>query len=229
VLNWGRALPSTTTPGGRSDFLQQLLAIQQDPEVKNLAWRRARDLDVAEDALQETYYAIARLKNPERIRDLRAYFCKVLIREIYHLLGQLGATLVDDFIGLTDARQGKASDGPPPPQPFDEMVGRHLLARGWLRNFATQRADLARKVPGRSPDPVRYRDAIVTVAEWVLRSVGTGNISDADRNRALRAAYPEWFTTDGCEAGNVYQRFSRARADVNGLLRTVISRDDLYS
>ena len=32
----------------------------------------------------------------------------------------------------------------------------------------TQRGELTADVPGRSSDPARYRDVIVTVAEWVL-------------------------------------------------------------
>ena len=52
-------MASTTTPAGQSDYLQQLVTIREDPQVKDLARRRAGDPDVAQDALQETYYAMA--------------------------------------------------------------------------------------------------------------------------------------------------------------------------
>ena len=101
-----RLLHSTTTPDGRTGFQQELLAIREDPKVRSLALRRAGDPELAEDALQEAYCAVAGLKNPQRIEDLRAYFCRVLINEVYHLRGQLRATLVEDFESLVEVRQG---------------------------------------------------------------------------------------------------------------------------
>jgi hypothetical protein len=74
----------------------------------------------------------------------------------------------------------------------------------------------------------RYSELIVSVAERVLRSIVKADVCDADGNPALRAAYPEWFADDDGTADNAHQRFSRARADVRGLLRAIVSRNDLY-
>ena len=139
----------------------------------------------------------------------------------------MGAILPDDFTGLADACQGKAR-GQAPRSTVDEMVAANLLFHGWLERFTAERESLTAAVPDRSPDPSRYRELIVSVAERVLRSIITADVCDADGNPALRVAYPEWFTQGALRAGNAHQRFSRARADVRGLLRTIVSRDDLY-
>lgn len=170
---------------------------------------------------------MARIKDPEKIEDIKAYFCRVLIRVINALRGQLGAILPDDFPGVADACQAKAR-GEALLRPVDETVAANLLARGWLERFTTERESLAAAVPSRSPDPDRYRELIVSVAEQVLRSIVTTDVSDADSNPALCVAYPQWFAEDGGTVGNAHQRFSRARADVRGLLRAIVSRDDLY-
>lgn len=221
-MNGGCALASTTSPDGRSEFLRHLLEIRQDSRVKGLARREAGSLDLAEDALQEAYYAVSQVKNPGEIRNLRAYFCKVLVHEARRLRGQLGAYPVDDVAGLADMPQNMLVSAPPVP-PVDEVVCWRLTARAWLESFAAQRAHLLRKVPGRSPDPVRYRQLIVATAERVLLSIVSGDVSEADGNLALAAAYPEWFGGDGCAAGNGHQRFSRARADVCRLVRHVVN------
>jgi hypothetical protein len=170
---------------------------------------------------------MARMKDPGGIEDPRAYFCRVLIRVINALRGQLCAILPDDFTGFTDACQGEVR-GVVLPRPVDETVAANLLAEGWLERFTAERESLTAAVPSRSPDPGRYRELIVSVAEQVLRSIVTADVCDADGNPALCVAYPEWFADDGGTADNAHQRFSRARADVRGLLRAIVSRDDLY-
>ena len=179
------------------------------------------------DALQAAYCAVARVADPAAIRNLRAYFCQVLTREIYRVLGQPGATLVEDFTSLADAHQGRSGGLLSVPQSVAETVSTHLLTEEWLEPFATRRGELTASVPGRSPDPDRYRGMIVTVAEPVLRAILIGDITDADYNTALRGAYPEWFAEPGYPENTYHQRFSRARADVRALLRSVISPDDL--
>ena len=185
----------------------------------NIARRRAGDPDIAEDALQEAFYAIAKAKDPEQISNLRAYFLQVLTHEIYRLLRQLKATtLVDDFAGVADARPT-----------FEDAVTRELLTRKWRERFAAQRAHLLQTVPGRSRDQRRYRELIVAVAQEVLVSVVNGDVSYADTDSALCAGYPEWFADSHCTVDNAQQRLSRARADVTGVLRNVVDRADLYS
>jgi DNA-directed RNA polymerase specialized sigma24 family protein len=218
-------LESTTSPDGRSEFLRQLLEIRQDPQVKSLAWRHAGSPDLAEDALQEAFYAIAKVKHPGEIRNLRAYFCRVLVKTAHKLRGQLGAFPVDDVAGVADARQDMIISQPAPP--VDESVSDRLLRRTLHERFTAKRAYLVRNVPGRSPDPGRYRALIVSVAEHVLLSTLSGDVSDADGSLALSAAYPEWFAGEGCAVGNGHQRFSRARADVCRVLRLVVKRADL--
>jgi hypothetical protein len=170
---------------------------------------------------------MARIKDPGGIEDPKAYFCRVLIRVITALRGQLGAILPDNFADLADAGLGSAL-GVALPRPVDETVAANLLSESWLEHFTADRESLSAVVPGRSPDPARYRELIARVAGQVLRSIVTADVCDADGNPALRVAYPEWFAEDGGTADNANQRFSRARADVRGLLQAIVSRDDLY-
>jgi DNA-directed RNA polymerase specialized sigma24 family protein len=220
-------LASTTSPDGRSEFLRQLLEIQQDPLVRGLARREAGSLDLAEDALQEAFYAVAKVPHPEQIEIPRAYFCRVLVREAHRLRGQLRAYPVDDVAVLADVRQNVLVNAAPAPS-VDETVSWRLRARAWLERFAAQRAHLMQKVPGRSPDPVRYKQLIVSVAERVLLSIASGDVSDADANWALSAAYPEWFAGEGCAVANGHQRLSRARGDVCRILQLIVKRADLF-
>jgi hypothetical protein len=199
----------------------------EDPQIRRLARSRAGDPELAEDALQETYCVLANHRSPEKIEDLRRYFATTLIHEIYRLQRQGKATVVGNIEEVADARRGHAW-GRPPPEPFDQIVCTQLLARTGLMFLAAHRASLTRERPGRSADPSRYRRLVVTVAERVLIAIATGDVSDADSNPALRAEYPEWFGGEGCETANAHQRFKRARDDVQGLLRRIIDRGDLY-
>jgi hypothetical protein len=220
-------MPGTTT-SARPEFLQELLAIRKDSRVRNLALRWAGTPDLAEDSLDQAYCAVARVRDPEQIRDLRAYYCRTLYHSVNELRYQLGAALVEDFERVADTHQDEPGCNPAPPRPFDEIVSIDLLVRTWLGHFATPCGELASRAPARSGDPSRYQDAIVAVAKELLPAIAAGAVSDADSNRALRAAYPEWFAEPGCAENTCHQRFSRARADVRGLLRTIISRADLY-
>jgi hypothetical protein len=49
----------------------------------------------------------------------------------------------------------------------------------------------------------------------------------ADWNAVLQAGYPQWCDEPGLPHDAIYQRLSRARADVQGLLRTILPRDGL--
>jgi len=220
---------SHLNPPDRPDLQQKLQEILEDPDVRRLARRRAGHPDLAWDALQETFDAVAHVADPAAIKDLRAYFCRVLIRKIHRLSGQLGAALVDDFTRVADAHQERSVSTARAPRPFDEAVSLNLLAKGWFAYFAAQREELTASVPGRSGDHDRYRTEIVAVAERLLYAIVTANVSSADNDEGLRAAYPEWFIELGCPANTRHQRFSRARADVRTLLRKVVSRDDLRS
>ena len=202
--------------------------IWADPRIKQLALSRARNPEIAADALQETYCVLLNHKNPEKIEDLRRYFATTLIHEIYRLLRSRKATPVGNIEDAADACQGNACC-PRAPEPFDQTVCTHLLIRTWIRRLVAHRGHFTLKTPGRSPDPRRYRGLIVTVAERILVASLTGDVSDADFNPTLRAEYPEWFVAEGCGIANIHQRLKRARDDVRDLLRLIASRDDLYS
>lgn len=212
----------------RSDYLEHLTVIREDPQVKRLARARAADPGAAEDALQEAFYVMAKIKRPEYIDDLRKYFCKVLLRCIYQMSAQLGAVTVNDAGGLVDAC-GRGLGGEALPPQFDEAVHTDILTKSWLERLAKQRATLTDKVPGRSAKPGRYRDVIGTSTEGMLLAIATGDFRDVDLNLTLRAAYPEWFAERGVAISNIHQRLARARADIRDLLKSVISRDELDS
>lgn len=224
-------MSSTNAPDdGCADFLQTLLAIVRDPDIRKLALSLAGDPDLAEDALQEVYYAMARVRNPECIDNLRGYVYTVLANTVRRLRGQLrSAVPVEDSERLAEMRQDALGCNPASPAAVEQTVTMSMTRQIWLERFAVLCADLRKAVPGRSDDPDRYRDVIVAVAEWVLRAIVLGDISRADVNQALRARYPEWFGLEACAASNGHQRFSRAREDIRALLRCVISRDELRS
>jgi DNA-directed RNA polymerase specialized sigma24 family protein len=220
---------ATTASDSQPDFQQELLAIREDPEVRRLALRRAMNPEMADDALQAVYYAVfRRVKNPPPIEDLRAYFRKTLIREIYRQVRQLRAEAPEDVTILADMRQGQTGTTSPAPRPFPEEVSIRLLGRGWLRAFTARRGELAARVPRRSGDPVRYQRLIVRVAEHMLRTI-LGENADADINAVLIREYAEWFATRDSSENTRHQRLLRARNDVCALLKTIVERGDLIS
>jgi hypothetical protein len=206
------------------EFPSELVAIWQDPEVRRLAERRAGDPDLAQDALMAAVVAIARMGDLAHIKDLKAYCCRVLINEIYHLRGQLAAARP-----CAPATLAVMSDaGTSAPSAADEAVTR-LVVRAWLEKLRAQRARLRAAVPGRSREPGRYRDLIIQTAEHILRTALDGHVSWADCNETLQAALPGWFGRPGSAENTAHQHLSRARRDVQDLLKAVISPDELQS
>jgi len=218
---------SSMSDDSRSDYLQRLAVIREDPQVKNLAHRRAGDPELAKDALQEAYYAMAKM-DPEQIEDLRKYFCTVVTHTAYRLRGQLRAAVVEDPAGLVDA-SGRKLGGESLPPTFDEAVHTNMMGDNWRECLAMNRVALTGNVPGRSPDSDKYRNVIATVSKEMLNAILTGDFREVDLNLALGAAYPEWFAERCVGVSNIHQRFARARADVRDLLKTVISLDELRS
>jgi DNA-directed RNA polymerase specialized sigma24 family protein len=205
----------------------QLVAIREDPRIEGIALRHAGHPDLAEDALQSAYYAVARLKNLEEIENLPAYFCTVLIREVRRQRGQLGASLVEDFVRVAEAHQDSVGCQPVSPPPTDEAACRSVQGQIWLERFAARRDCLRAAVPARSDDPDRYRAVIDAAAEHILRDGINGEPGGADTNDAFRAAFSEYFDQPGAALNTLHQRFRRARADVKALLRAVVNRDEL--
>lgn len=213
-----RGLPALA---GRA-FPSELLAIWQDPEVRRLAERRAGDPDLAQDALMAAVVAIARMGDLARIENLKAYFCRVLINEIYHLRGQLAAARPCDPATLAAMSDG----GKSAPSSADEALTR-LIVLASLERLRDQRVRLRATVPSRSREPGRYRDLIVRTAGHILRTALDGNISWADCNETLQAAIPDWFGRPGSAGNTSHQHLSRARRDVQDLLKAIISPDEL--
>ena len=207
--------PESEGPGPALGFSPELLEIWADPEVRKLAAWRAGDPDLAQDALLEAVYAVARVGDLDRILDLKAYFCRVLINKSHRMRSQLAAA------GPYDPAAAPAS---PPP---DGMATTRLLAQAWRRSFSTDRDGLRDSVPGRSPEPDRYRALIVRTAEHILCTALDGSVSWADCNEALQAALPDWFGRPGSHENTCHKHLSRARGDIRDVLRAVVRRDDL--
>jgi hypothetical protein len=188
-----------------------------------LAERYARSRDVAYDALQETYYAVARVRDPERITDLRKYFCRVLQRQVVELLEVAGPSPTDDFDALLAARSNGVRS---PGGPAEDRAVRLVQATAWLRRLA--RLPVV-SVPGRSADSRRYQSAIVDIARCVLPALLEGAVSPADVDRLLADAYPEWFADASASRATYHQRLSRGRRDVRNVLASVVSREELVS
>jgi DNA-directed RNA polymerase specialized sigma24 family protein len=209
----------------------ELSRLRNDPGSLRLALRYAdRDHDLAEDALQETCWAILRVKDPRRIDNLEAYFRTVLKRTVADQRGHLRRmpVPVDNLEAVTgEADRGGMAPDPEPPRPVDAQAVSNVLSAGWLERLRRQRRQLRALLPDSSGDPARYRDVIATTAEEILRAALAGSVSWADCNTALRAAYPEWFGEPGCKQNTVDRRLSRARDDVRAMLRAVVGPGDL--
>jgi DNA-directed RNA polymerase specialized sigma24 family protein len=211
-------------------FLDDLAKLVQDPEVRRLAERRARSHELAEDALQETFRAVAQMQNPETVRDLRAFFCKALIHEINHQLARSAPILTEDISVISDRRQaGTSSSGTSPPASAATEAHLRLLAGAALTRLERDRDELMAFVPARSSDSRRYRSAIIAAARPILRLLFEGHVTSADWNAVLKSEYPQWFGEAGLARDAIDQRLSRARGDVQLLLQAIFPRDQLAS
>ncbi len=206
--------------GGLTAARQRLTEIWADPQIRAIARRRANSPQAAEDALQITYLAMFQLRHLGQIENLRGYFCKVLIRAVYHEQAQLSALLVDDFSWVTEqadaAFQRNLLAG------LEDTACAAVQAQSWHMRLIRNRDKLAAAVPGRSSDPARYRRVIYAAAEQILRAEIYGEPSEADSNDAFRASYPEYFEALGAVKNTSHQRLSRARLDVRELLQAVV-------
>jgi DNA-directed RNA polymerase specialized sigma24 family protein len=210
---------------------QELARIAADPEMLRLAVRRAGCLELAQDAMQETARAIVERKSPEAIENLRAFFYVALIRQIDHQLGR-PAAIPDADISLTsDRHQSRTSLSAQQPAPVEGAAQLRILADRVLAVFERERAydGLTSMIPARSGDPGHYRSAIAWAAKTIFSLLVEGYVTAPDWNAILKAAYPQWCDEPGLAPDARDQRLSRARRDVQQLLRTVLSRDELAS
>src|SRR5579863_1751372 len=214
----------STDPGDRlADARCRLLELWRDRQVRGYARRCAGDHDVADDALQSTYYAMARLKHLAEIENLKAYFYQVLRREIARERGELGAILVEDFARAAEDRQPGARALDDSSAGFEDHLCTSVQFWYLRKQLLAEHDKLIASVPKRSPDPGRYREVVYAAAEAILSAGMKGEPSEADSNEAFRALYPEYFAQPGASANTCHQRFLRARADVRELLQAVNS------
>jgi DNA-directed RNA polymerase specialized sigma24 family protein len=207
----------------KAGFLDDLAALVQDPAIRALARHRAGSRELAEDALQDTFYYAAR-KSPEEIRDLLSFFCKSLTRTIDRELARSAARPTEDIAAIADSRPGLS---PPGTAAADSIAGevhlRALTEAAFNRlERERQRGELMAMIPARSEDPRRYRATILEAAEKILRLLCEGPVPAADWNAVLTSEYPQWFDESGLAYDGQYRRLSRARADVRMLLRAVL-------
>lgn len=212
--------------------LARIAAIAADPETFRRAVRRAGSRELAEDAIQETVRAIAERKSPEAIENLEGFFYVTLIHIIDHQLGR-PAAIPDADISLTSDRHQSRNSLAAPQQPAPVEGDAHLrvLARAVLAALESERArdGLASLIPARSGDPGRYRSAMVWAAKTIFALLVEGYVTAPDWNAILKTAYPQWCDEPGLAPDARDQRLSRARRDVQQLLRSVLSREELAS
>ncbi len=203
-------------PAG-SDGYEELAAIACDPGMRRAAWRLSGDM--ADDLLQETWYAMARTAARESIENPRGYFYKTMVNTWRHLRQDLArhGISADDLDAAAGAAKGM------PSAEHDALVRLDAAARrGRLR---ARRAELWLMIPPYSSDPHRYRGVVMTVAETA--AAGDGPVSRAELNEALVEAYSEWFGEPGVKPGTLQQRRCRARQAIWRLLADVLGPEDL--
>jgi len=208
-------------------FRDDLAELVGDPAIRRLALRRARSRELAEDALQETFRAVAQTQHPEAIEDLRQFFCKSLIRTIYRQLTLSASIPAEDIAAISDRRQDLSTSGTPASVANDAHL--RILAEITLTRLERDRAKLMAMIPARSGDPRSYRSTILAAAEKILRLLFEGPVTMADWNAVLGAEYPQWCDDPGLAHEALYQRLSRARADIQALLQVILPRDWLAS
>lgn len=173
--------------------------------------------DLAEDLLQQTWYTVARALARRPIDNLPGYFYRVMARTAWRMRDDLTrqGTPAEDPFAAAGPRRGLELAAAPAE---DEAMRRLLNAtrRDLLRR---RRAELRQEIPACSPDPDRYRDAIVDVTAGLLADDGPDHRTEI--NDALLAAYPAWFAAPGASAPARYQRRCRGRADIVRVLEAL--------
>jgi DNA-directed RNA polymerase specialized sigma24 family protein len=204
-------------------FRENLKRVATDPAIRRLAEWRAGCHQLAEDALQETYWNVVRTSDPEHIQDLGAFFRTALIREIHHQRAHWTAIPVEDITPTVD--QGRPSSIRNPRACVEHDAELLLLAERLIGRL--DREQFVAAIPGRSPDPARYRTAIIATARAILLLLLQGYVVSDDWNALLKRGYSGWFAEAGLASNSIDQRLSRARRDVQSLLQMVLPRHEL--
>jgi hypothetical protein len=206
-----------------ASFLDELKAIAQDPAVRRLALRAAGTRELAQDALEDTLYAVARTRDPQSISDLRAYFCKTLIRQINRQVVDPMPIPVEDISAISDGyRVGGRSPTGLLSADFEGELHTLLQVEEWLTRLRNERNKLAASIPGRSKDPSRYRAVIITAAGMILRMVTEGVVDADDWSAILRSEYSEWFAEPDVSSLVRIRRVRIARQDTQRLLQALV-------
>jgi hypothetical protein len=194
----------------------ELASIASDPGMYRHARRVAGEL--AGDALQETWYAVAQAGSREPIGNLGGYFYRTLVNISRRMRAEIAqqATPVDDPAAASAARRGRDQAT----ASAESIALPRLLAAARRERLRRCRPELLRKIPACSPDPDRYQDVILAAAERMLADEGPA--SRAEINAALTATYPEWFDAPDGTPANTYQRRCRARESIRQVLAAVI-------
>ena len=199
----------------------ELAELADDPVMR----RHARLLagDMAEDLLQETWYAVAQARTREPVSNVRGYFYRVMTHTAARMrteIARQGILFEDPAIAVGPRRTGELAAM----SAESEALAR-LLASARRELLRLRRSELRQEIRACSPDPERYRDAIFAVAEAALAEDGAA--SRAELNGALAEAYPEWFGAPDAAVATKYQRMHRGRADAGRVLAAVTGLDVL--
>jgi DNA-directed RNA polymerase specialized sigma24 family protein len=207
-------------------YREDLARVRDHPAMRQVALRRAGTRDLAEDALQQTYYNVVRV-NPENIRDLHAFFCKALIREIARLHSRPAFIPIEDIDAIPDDHQIHASPRDDASSHIDDEVCSRLLGQLLLARLGQRHDLLMASVTGRSPDHRKYRSVIAAAAARILQLLLAGHAPSLDWNAVLKDEYPQYFDEPQLARNARDQRLSRARRDVLELLRKIVVRAEL--
>ncbi len=194
---------------GYSPFIAELVRIRLDPEIVRRARRYAGSQELGDDGLQDAFYILASCRDPAQISNIRAYFWTVARREIGRQLSQVAPV---DPAALTERRE---------PGDVSEMAERQIRSERRLARLRQTRDELLATIPASSPDPIRYRALILSVAEKLLAEALYSGMSKAELNADLRSGYPEWLDPAGCPATTRDKRLSRARQHLMLMLITI--------
>lgn len=205
-------------------FHGDLVTLASDPAIRRLAERRAGSRELAEDAIQETIWHISR-QDVRKIDNLDAYFRRALIHEISHRLSRPGPILVEDIASAAEPEVAWAH--PVPPDSVEREAEMRRLARSLLGRLDRDREQLMATVSRRSPDPHRYRAAIVAAARAIFLMLLQGAVAKADFNEVLKSTYARWFAEARLAHDVIDQRLSRGRQDVRMLLQRLLPREEL--
>jgi DNA-directed RNA polymerase specialized sigma24 family protein len=214
----------SSPPGSRGELAaagvyDELAAIASDPDMLRHARRVAGEL--AEDVLQETWYAVAQACARRSIGNPRGYFYRVMVNTATRMREEIARQGIPVEDPAAAARPCRSRDLAAASAESDALP--RLLAAARRELLHRRQAELRQEIPACSCDPDRYREVILAVAEAMV--VGEGPASRAEINDTLVAAYPQWFDAPDTTAATIYQRRCRAREDIRRVVEAMIGPD----